>query len=243
MAGVPYTAEQLAWLKENYETYPTARELTSVFNWTFGACRTEAAIRVATNKLGLKRCEKQNYTAEEDAWLTENYPKYRSDILRDMFVEKFGHKVSPRGIISHCNGTLGLISGRQNYQKGETPANCVPIGTERKTSTGYIIVKVNDKKSKRYDHATYHENWEFKHILEWEKHHSKIPPKHMIVFLDSNKENLDIDNLYCVPQRIGALMARNKWYTDSREHTLTAIKWCELKLALGELEEQPCTKN
>lgn len=237
MAGVPYTDEQRAWIRDNYLVYKTTQEVTDAFNEKFGSNRTRDSIRQMGTKLcDQRRVKHQWFTPEEDAWLIENYPKYRSDVLAMMFNERFDHPSSARNLIGRCNQNLGIVSDRQNYKKGETPANILPIGTERKTQTGYIMVKIDDKKSQRGDSATYHENWEFKHILEWEKHHGKMPPKHMIVFLDSNKENLDIDNLYCIPQKIAAWMARNKWYTDSREHTLTAIKWCELKLALGELE-------
>lgn len=54
----------------------------------------------------------------------------------------------------------------------------------------------------------------------------------MVIHLDGNKLNCDIDNLYCIPKKFRALMNKNHWYTDSREHTLTAIKWCELYYAL-----------
>ena len=235
MGGVAYTAEQLAWIKDNYTSYPTGQQLTDAFNAMFGCNRKMCAIRQAATRLcGLKRNERNLYTPEEDAWLTENYPLYNSDVLSKMFVEKFGHKTSARGLISHCNSILNITSGRQFYEKGCVPTNALPVGSERKTSKGYIMVKLNDIKSCRGDSETYHKNWEFKHILVWEEHHGKIPQNHTIVFLDGNNSNCDINNLRCVPKKIAVVMARNKWFTGDAELTDTAIKWCELHYAIKE---------
>ena len=215
------------------------KALTDAFNERFGCNRTVPGIRLAANNiLYIKRSERQLFTAEEDAWLVENYPKYKSEILVEMFTSKFNHKTSARNIIGHCNRYLKIKSGRKDYKKGESPYNFVPIGTERRTKQGYVIVKVNDKKSVKGDSETYHENWKFKHVLVWERYNGKVPDGNMIVFLDSDKENFDISNLVCIPKKIASIMARNKWYTDSPEHTMTAIKWCELHFSIKNFEEE-----
>ena len=233
MPGVRYTEQQLDWIKENYQGYPTVQTLTDAFNEYFGCTRTVNGIRRAMNdRCGIKMSKRQQFTPEEDAWLVENFPKYKADILTEIFVAKFDHKSSVRNIIGHCNGVLKIKSGRQSYKKGGSPFNVVPVGTERKTKEGYIMVKVGDKKSTKGDSATYHKNWKFKHVLIWEQHHGAIPDGHIIVFLVSNKENLDISNLFCIPQKVAVVMARNKWYRDNAEQTMTAIKWCELHFAI-----------
>ena len=66
----------------------------------------------------------------------------------------------------------------------------------------------------------------------WQDHYGEVPEGKMVIFLDGDRENLDIENLYCIDRRISAIMAANKWYTNSRDHTLTAIKWCELHYAM-----------
>ena len=60
----------------------------------------------------------------------------------------------------------------------------------------------------------------------------KIPKGHMIVFLDKNRKNCDVGNLYCTTRAINFMMAKNKWYSSNPELTLAALKWCELFYAM-----------
>ena len=62
--------------------------------------------------------------------------------------------------------------------------------------------------------------------------YGEIEEGKMVCFLDGNAENFDIDNLYPIDRKISAVMSANQWWTKDREHTLTAIKWCELHYAL-----------
>ncbi len=71
----------------------------------------------------------------------------------------------------------------------------------------------------------------------WEQAHGSIPPGHRIIHLDGNPMNCELDNLCCIPDRFVPLLNKNHWLTDSREHTLTAIKWCELFYALKDGEK------
>ena len=60
----------------------------------------------------------------------------------------------------------------------------------------------------------------------------EIPEGYFVIFLDNNQMNFDISNLYCVNRKIHVIMSKNKWYTNNKENTLTAIKWCELYYVL-----------
>ena len=66
-----------------------------------------------------------------------------------------------------------------------------------------------------------------------------VPDGKMICFLDCNKENLDIDNLYCIDRRVSVRLAQNGWWSTNPDITLAGIKYAELKEALkdGALEE------
>lgn len=56
----------------------------------------------------------------------------------------------------------------------------------------------------------------------------EMPKNYHLVFLDGNENNYDIQNLYCVSQETHRLMRRNKWYSNNKNVTLSAIKLCEL---------------
>ena len=60
------------------------------------------------------------------------------------------------------------------------------------------------------------------------KFFAKMPEDYHLVFLDGNENNYDVSNLYCVNNETHRLMKRNKWYSNNREITLSAIKLCEL---------------
>jgi hypothetical protein len=76
----------------------------------------------------------------------------------------------------------------------------------------------------------------------WEQAYGPIPEKHKIIHLDGDCMNCDLDNLYCIPYKFTAILNKNRWMTDSREHTLTAIKWCELFYAMKEKREGEKTR-
>jgi hypothetical protein len=67
--------------------------------------------------------------------------------------------------------------------------------------------------------------------------HGEIAPGKMVCFLDGNPHNFDLDNLYPIDRKISAVMSNNRWWTDSKEHTLTAIKWCELYYAIKNVKD------
>lgn len=172
------------------------------------------------------------YTAEQDAWLKEHINDCKWDELTLRFVKHFGIPRTKTALKRHCWGQLNLISNRNgNFQKGQSPYNVKPIGAEH-WENGYLWVKVNNAKSENKNKKTVRANWKMKHVLIYEEAYGKIPDKAQVVFLDGDKTNFALDNLYCVSLAIMAVMNRNKWFTSNRENTLTAIKWCELHFAM-----------
>ena len=238
MGGYAYTEEQLCWIKDNYSVYPTRKTLTDAFNAYFNSNRSIYAIGLAAaNLCGLRRHKRQLFTPEEDAWLTKNYPLYRSDILRDMFIEQFNHETSVRNLISHCNSTLHIESGRKTFKKGGVPDNIRPIGSEYINKQGYTLVKVNDSKGEHGNSQTYRDNWKFKQILIWERHHGPVPDGYNVIFLDGDKSNFDLSNLSCIPTKYMGTLAANRWYTGDPDITSTAITWCELNEVIGDFNK------
>ena len=109
---------------------------------------------------------------------------------------------------------------------GEKIGYVAPIGAEMRNIDGYTLVKVSDTGIKNKD-------WKTKQSVMWERYHGKSP-RGVVVFLDADRTNFSRDNLYSTSRKVHAVMCSNGWYTTSREHTLTAIKWCELFYAIKE---------
>ena len=97
-------------------------------------------------------------------------------------------------------------------------------------------VKVSDIPCKGTGKNSANVNWRQKSHIVWEQHYGSMPPDDCtIVFLDRNKQNFDINNLYAVKKKILREMAKNSWWKSDPEFTLAAIKWCELHFALKEV--------
>lgn len=75
-----------------------------------------------------------------------------------------------------------------------------PIGTERMSKDGYLERKVNDD-------LPLQARWRAVHLVVWEAEHGRVPAGHAIVFRNSDKTDIRLDNLECLTRR--ALMLRN----------------------------------
>lgn len=91
---------------------------------------------------------------------------------------------------------------KTRFKKGQMPHNWTPIGTVRIRS-GYLARKIKDHRKAGYSRF----NWQFLHLLLWEKHRGKIPAGHVVTFKDGNRSNIKIRNLELIPR--SELQARN----------------------------------
>lgn len=195
------------------------------------------------------------YSEEQIFFLRINAPLYSRKELTKLFNEKFNTDKSVLAIKSYCNNrgfnssndgkfTSESIHWQKGLLKEEFKSHYSEESFKRMTrnacisnrrkkpgdevvKNGEVFVIVSDDIS-----IPYVKRRVPKRRVVWEQHFGPIPKTHMVIHLDGNKLNCDIDNLYCIPKKFRALMNKNHWYTDSREHTLTAIKWCELYYAL-----------
>lgn len=172
------------------------------------------------------------YTQEQEDWLIENVDNYINSIgLSACFNETFKTNRSAMAIRAKIKHLLPhhKYSHSGGLEKGFGKCSfSLPVGTER-WKDGYLYVKVADNPlPKNFTVAQIRENWVVKHRLVWESAYGKIPDGKLIIFLDGDRSNFDLENLYCIDRKITTVMMRNKWFTNSKEHTLAAIKWCEL---------------
>lgn len=64
---------------------------------------------------------------------------------------------------------------------------------------------------------------------------TRLKPKDF--FLDANPLNVVPENMVCVPQKVHARMAKNRWFFLEPELTRAAIKWCEHLVAIKDFEK------
>ena len=175
---------------------------------------------------------KQRFTAEQEEWLRNHYYLVSSyQELTDLFNETFGTSRKKTQLMDKCTKCLRL-GGMPNPSKyGQKEKEQLPIGTIRESQVGTYI-KVMDVPPKQNISGYADPYWLPLQRKIYEDVHGKIAPGQMVCFLDGNSKNFDIDNLYCIDRKISVIMSKNRWWTNDREHTLTAIKWCELHYAL-----------
>lgn len=98
------------------------------------------------------------------------------------------------------------------FKKGQTPINHKPVGSERITKDGYIMLKVAEPNK-----------WRLKHVVEWEKNNGKLPKNHALIFLDRNKQNTSLDNLKLVSRSELLIINRDNLLKDNKELNETAV--------------------
>ena len=175
---------------------------------------------------------KQRFTAEQEEWLRNHYFLVSSyQELTELFNERFGTNRGRSHISEKCTKGLRLVGMPNHGRYGKKEKEQLPIGAIRKSQVGTYI-KVLDVPPKQHISGYAEPYWLPLQKKIYQDVHGEIAPGQMVCFLDGNSKNFDIDNLYCIDRKISAIMSANHWWSTDREHTLTAIKWCELHYAL-----------
>lgn len=174
----------------------------------------------------------KTYKQSQIQWIIDNFGKFESyKELHEKFTEIFGQGRTKSSLQDLCSRRLNLHKSNPSGRYGNRNKEQLSIGTER-VSQGAVYVKVLDvpQGTKLSGYAPPY--WLPKQRKVYEERFGKIPNGYMVVFLNSNNRDFNIDNLYCISRSVLATMNKNKWFTTSQEHTLTAIKYCELLQAL-----------
>ena len=129
-----------------------------------------------------------------------------------------GKKMSAE-VYARCKGTM--------FKKGTVPPNWRPVESERLTKDGYIEIKIAN-----------HKKWVLKHRAVWEKANGPVPPNHLVIFLNGDKTDCSLENLYCIPQSVHVRMCQHNFYSNDRETTLRQIKIAELYKKKGEIKRK-----
>lgn len=139
-----------------------------------------------------------------------------------------------KGMVSHNKGKkiskeqyekhLQHLKENPNYFK---PNNSKPIGTEvvkKDNNTIYVKLANND--------------WKAKHILIYEQHYGKVPDGYIVIFLDQNKRNFDINNLYLISRAELMLLNSNSLLTDDAKLNQIGINIIKLHNKIKERSKQ-----
>ena len=201
--------------------------------------------------LGVKNKGPQHiWSDEEKQYLAEITPGRGHKEIQSMMSCKFGfdythHQIKgaitrnklntgrtgrfEKGHATWNKGTKGLTKANvTSFKKGQKSHNYKPVGSERITKDGYCEIKVSDTGRR----------WRPKHVLIYEKHHGKVPKGSAVIFLDGDKRNFDIDNLYLVTRSQLAMLNKNSLIQKDAELTKTAINVVDLMKKISAMEKK-----
>ena len=122
---------------------------------------------------------------------------------------KKGHIPANKG----KKGICGRGCEKTWFKKGHTPSNHKPVGSERIDSKdGYVLIKVAEPRT-----------WKHKHRVIWEQHHGPIPKDYVVIFLDGDKQNLDINNLALITRNELKIMNNQRLRSEDAAITETGV--------------------
>ncbi len=235
-----WTAEEEAWLAEVYAS-EHSRFLSKAFAERFGYERSGPSIHGKAYSLGLTKLERDvpdravrqvSWCREPEmqAWMEANDRGQSYTELSRGFGERFGFPLS--------RGQIGLwrsANGRADRHHLRNKHRRVPVGTERDSGKGYILVKVADLPTKPQSK----DNWRKKHVLVWEREHGPLPDGMVVMFADRDHSNFDPDNLVAVPKRLMGMInnkAAPEW--SGADELRAAIALAELHEATVKAESR-----
>lgn len=157
------------------------------------------------------------YSDIELSWIKSNQAGISREALSKKFNDKFNRCISAQNIAGLCKrnrwangrdtrikrgskswnkGMTGYMgANKTSFKKGDIPFNHKPIGHERVTKDGYIMIKVAEPNKFR-----------LKQLVVWEAHHGKLKDGYNLRFLDNDRTNCNIDNLMSIPRSVNAIV-------------------------------------
>lgn len=196
----------------------STQEIINLFNKKFNRILDTHQVKNLKRKYNLKSGRNRLYNQEQIDYLKSIIKGYTTQEIINLMCEKYNIKLTKEQIKNFKN-YYHISSGiNTKWQKGRTPYNKKPIGTEISTNDGYILVKVGEPSE-----------YKFKHHIIWEQHYGKIPEGHYVIFLDQDRTNYDINNLKLVRKEDLMMACGKKLFFKNKELTETGLLIAQLE--------------
>lgn len=248
-----YTKEQHLFIIDHHKGR-RINEIRDLFNQAFNTNVSLGSIKAYLNnhklKTGVSKGGPIKFTQEIIEFIRQNVSTYTDKQIAELINNKWLLDINEQSItnikvkngIKTGFGRCQFVKGHQTWNKGKKlgpdytkgrmaetqfkkggfSPNRVPIGTERINRDGYHEVKIDDGKQNK--------NWVLKHRLIWEKHNGPIPAKHRVVFLDGDKNNLDVSNLELMTYGQTAIMSKRNLFYKNPELTKIGSLIAEIEI-------------
>ena len=241
--------EQETYIIENFGSM-SVEALRNRFNEIFGTTYKTTAFHYHTKRLGLGKHIEHQYTKEEDNFLRENSPLMSRKDLASAFNERFGTNIKAQTINVRCclkgwaasdNGQFKkgsvpweksvskeyFLSRRKaagnahTFPKGHIPHNTRPIGAERISCKGELLVKTDD-------------GWKAKRQLTWEENYGEIPKGMRVISVNGDINDTNIQNLRLIDNNTQLMLMTNNWNKSGSEIFDAGVMYAKLYFLLKE---------
>lgn len=185
-------------------------------------------------------------------FMKDYIPGHTKSEIRDAFYRKYNIELSRSQLknfkVNHGirSGTTGgqFIKGQQAhnkgkkmppelykkcaptmFKKGQRPINHREVGSERINVDGYTEIKVAEPNK-----------WRLKQRVVYEQYYEEmLSSNDVIIFLDGNKQNFDIENLFKLSRSALARYNQDHMYNFNPEITLAAAQIATIKALKGQI--------
>ena len=199
------TAEEIAWVKENHIV--GASDNVERFNEYFNANRSYRSYKYICSKVGFKRTLFKNYP-ELESIIKENYNKCKLNLQKQPrknidTIRLYDTSLTHEELAKELNVPVTYIRGARAYRgikyTEEQFHKSFPLGNTYEHN-GLTYVK--------YKHERGGSAYKSKAVLIYEQAYGPVPKTHCIIFLDGNKKNYSLDNLYCLDKKYAPKIAQ-----------------------------------
>lgn len=191
MAGKPWTEQEIDILRQQYPCVRAASLVDMLPGRTAGTIQNKAW------SLGIKKTPETIARLSHEAMLNKHHGGRKHLFRADQTPWNKGQAFDPGG-----------RSAETRFKPGQRPRNWRPIGHVRVTRDGYHERKIQDTGQKRHDYVGLH-------TLLWREAGKDVPPGHVLVFRDGDKNHIALDNLELITR--AELMKRNSVHNLPKE--------------------------
>ena len=220
-----WTAEEIEYIRSVYPTTATSKIAAHL---ECGICRVYAK----ANAMGLKKTAE--FLAGPDSGLLRK-GETRPESIATQF--KRGQIPANKGMRrpGWAPGRMRETQFQKGARSGSAAGNWRPIGTILTDPEGYLRIKVREavygKEATGFGNTGV---WPQYHREIWAAAHGPIPPKHVVVFKDGDRQNCTIENLELISR--ADLARRNVMWNGMPRELAEVIQLSgALKAKLGRL--------
>lgn len=151
--------------------------------------RSRRSVYQAANKMGLKK--------SREFLKSDGYKGRLKSGTGERFRFKKGHVPANKGLRrpGYSPGRMKETQFKKGQRSGVAAKVWRPIGTIVADPEGYLRIKVRERTSYGEEPGWHPNVWPLLSHHVWEKHKGPVPPKHMVVFKDRDRNNCAFENL------------------------------------------------